>query len=95
MLDTTNKRFPGQDKRDMRQVALEVLGVALTIVRMMQEPIDVVEDIPLADLLAILRLELLERPIGDVLAPVAAVFGVGVEGETLMMHRHYATVNRE
>ena len=51
---------------------------------MVQEAIDVVEDGPLVDFLVfVVFAELLQRPIGDVLAAFAAVFGVGVEGEAL------------
>src|ERR1035438_10606421 len=50
----------------------------------MQHGIDVVEDVPLADSrVAVARLELLQRPIRDVLPPLAPVFGVGVEGKAL------------
>jgi len=42
------------------------------------------EDVALRDLGAVLRLELRQRPIGDVLAAVAAVFSVDVEREALI-----------
>jgi hypothetical protein len=41
------------------------------------------KNIPFADLGTVARLELRERPVGDVLPPVGAVFGKGVEGEAL------------
>jgi hypothetical protein len=53
------------------------------VVRAVQHGVDIVEDVALGDSFAILRLELFQRPIGDVLAPVAAVLGIGVERETL------------
>ncbi len=41
----------------------------------MEKGIDVVEDIPFGDaVVMIMRSELLQRPIGDILPPVAAVF---------------------
>jgi len=67
----------------VRQVALEVLGVALTILRMMQHGVDIMEDIPFGDCGAILRLELHEGPISDVLSAIGAIGGVGVVGEAL------------
>ena len=67
----------------MWQVAFEVFGVAFAVLWMVQHGIDVMEDIPLGHLGAIFRLELRKCPIGDVLAAVAAIFGVGVVGEAL------------
>ena len=50
----------------------------------MQQPVDVVEDIPLADLVvAVVGAEAVQRPAGDIFAAVAAVLVVGVEGEAL------------
>jgi hypothetical protein len=52
---------------------------------MMQDAVDVVENVPLADLLVVVVLaEMLQRPIGDVLPPVRAVFVVDVEREALV-----------
>jgi len=51
---------------------------------MVQDGVDVVEDVPLGDGgVAVVGAELFERPVGDVLAAVGAVFGVGVEGKPL------------
>jgi hypothetical protein len=46
-----------------------------------QQPVDVVEDVALRDALPVGRPELPQRPVGDVLPPVAAVLVVDVEGE--------------
>jgi len=65
--------FPPQVGR----VALAVLGVV-------QDGVNVVEDVPLGDGgVVVAGAELFERPVSDVLAAMGAVFGVGVEGETL------------
>jgi hypothetical protein len=49
-----------------------------------QDGVDVVEDVPLGDGgVVVAGAKLFERPVGDVLAAVGAVFGAGVEGETL------------
>jgi hypothetical protein len=49
-----------------------------------QDRVDVVEDVPFGDGgVVVAGAELFERPVGDVLAAVRAVFGVGVERETL------------
>jgi len=67
-----------------RQLAPQVGRVALTILRVVQDGLDVVENVPLADGgIVVAGAELFERPVGDVLASAAAVFGVGVEGEAL------------
>ncbi len=79
----------------MRQVALEVFGVALAVLRVVQQGIDVVEDVPLRDFGAVLRLELCQRPIGDVLSPIAAIFGVGVVGEALCLDRLIPNLDME
>ena len=51
---------------------------------MMQDSVDVVEDVPLGNVpVMVVRAEFVERPVGDVLAAVGAIFVVGVEGETL------------
>ena len=51
---------------------------------MVQECVVIVEDVPLGDgIIAVMLSEFRQRPIGDVLTSVCAVFVVGVEGETL------------
>ena len=67
----------------MGSVSVEVGGVARPVLRAVQQAVDVVEDVPLAEFPAIPRPVLAQRPVGDVLAPVAAVYVVGVEGEAL------------
>ena len=45
-----------------RQLAFEVVGEFFPIARMMQHAVDIVEDVPLADLLVlVVRAELVER----------------------------------
>ena len=67
-----------------RQFTLQVIGITLAIARMVQKAIDVIEDVPLRDLLVAVTLtEVIEGPIGDVLASVCAVLVVEVEGEAL------------
>src|ERR1700680_1371066 len=71
-------------KRNARQFAAEVGGVALAIFGMMQDGVRVMEDIPLGDgRVCVADAKLFERPVGNVLAAVGAVFVVGVEGEAL------------
>jgi len=48
-----------------------------------QHRVDIVEDVVLRDLGSVLRLELRQRPVGDILATVAAVLSVDVEREAL------------
>jgi len=67
----------------MWQIALEVLDIALAILGMVQHGVDIVEDIPFAHTLPIPLLELLQCPVGDIFAPVAAILGVGVVGKAL------------
>ena len=56
----------------------------VAVAGMVQHAVDVVEDVPLADgVVAVVVAELLQGPVGDVLAAVAAVFVVDVEGEAL------------
>ena len=75
-------------QRDPRQFAFQVLGEPLAVARMVQDAVDVIEDVPLGDfLVAVVLAEVLQGPIGDVLAAVAAVFVVDVEGETLTGRR--------
>jgi hypothetical protein len=51
---------------------------------MVQDGIDIMEDVPLGDgRVAVMGPELFKRPVGDVLAAIAAVFCVGVEREAL------------
>lgn len=51
---------------------------------MVEEGVDVVEDVRFSDWrLGIALLELGQRPVDDVFAAIAAVFGVGVEREAL------------
>jgi len=70
-------------ERNAREFAAEVGGVALTVVGVVQDGVDVVEDVPLGDgWVGIVGAELFERPVGDVLAAVGAVFGVGVDPST-------------
>ena len=72
-------------QRNTGQFAFQVLGEPLAVARMMQNSVDVIEDIPLRDLLVpIVFAEVLQGPIRDVLAAVRAVLVVDVEGETLM-----------
>ena len=67
----------------MRQITLEILRIPLTILRVMEYSIDVVEDVPFRDFGTPLCLKLCKRPIGDVLTSVGAILVVGVEGEAL------------
>src|SRR5205823_7197649 len=51
---------------------------------MVQNGVDVMEDVPLRDgAVAVASAKLFQRPVGDVLTAVGAVFGVGVEREAL------------
>ncbi len=69
----------------MRQVALEVHLILLTIAGMMQEGVGIVENAPFADgVIAVVCAEFCKCPIGDILLAVCAVLVVGVEGEGLI-----------
>jgi len=66
------------------QFAPEVGGITLAVLRVMEDRIDIVEDVPLGEGGGrVATAELFQCPIGDVLVAVAAVFSVGVEGEAL------------
>jgi hypothetical protein len=68
----------GGSKRNLWQFAAEVGGVALAVLGVVQDGVDVVEDVPLGDGgVVVVGAELFEGPVGDVLAAVGAVFGVG------------------
>jgi hypothetical protein len=72
------------NKRNARQLQPQVRRVALALLGVVQDGVDIVEDVPLADGgVVVADAELFLRPVGDVLPPVAAVFGVGVEGKAL------------
>ena len=72
------KIFKSCDQWQTRQFAFEILRVFIAVRRMMQQRINVMENIALAGgRKGVLRAELFQRPIGDVLRAVAAVFGVG------------------
>ena len=74
----------GGGEGDAGEFAAEVGGVALAVLGVVQDGVDVVEDVPLGDGgVVVVGAELFEGPVGDVLAAVGAVFGVGVEGEAL------------
>ena len=74
----------GPCERDAGEFAAEIGGIALAVVGVVQDGVDVVEDVPLGDgRVGVVGAELFERPVGDVLAAVGAVFGVGVKRETL------------
>ena len=64
---------------DAGQLTFEVGLVALAVDGVMQQAVNVVEDIPLADgVVAVVGAEAVQRPGGDVFAAVAAVLVVGV-----------------
>ena len=54
-------------KRNARQFAAEVGGVALAVLGMVQDGVDVMEDVPLGNgAVAVADAELFQRPVGDV-----------------------------
>ena len=64
----------------MREVALEVHLVFLSVVGMVEERVGVVEDVPLGDgVVVVVFAEGVKCPIGDVLFAVGAFLVVGVE----------------
>ena len=68
----------------MRQIALEVRLILIAIVRMMQDAVVIVEDVPLGDgVVFVVRAELRQCPIGDVFAAICAIFVVDVKREAL------------
>jgi hypothetical protein len=69
------RRFAPQNdsahERNARQFALQVLGVFRAVFGMVQNPVDVIEDVPLGDFLVLVMLaEMFQRPVGDVLAAI-------------------------
>jgi hypothetical protein len=71
-------------KGDAREFAAEVGRVALAVFGVVQDGVDVMEDVPFGNRgIVVVGAELFEGPVGDVLAAVGAVFGVGVKGEAL------------
>ena len=67
-----------------RQVALEAIRVFLAVPGMVQQPVHVVEDVPLGDgIVPVLLAEGLQRPVRNVFPPIRAVFVVNIEGEAL------------
>jgi hypothetical protein len=74
----------GGGEGDAREFAAKVGGIALAVFGVVQDGVDVVEDVPLGDGgIVVAGAELFECSVGDVLATVGAVFGIGVEGEDL------------
>jgi len=74
LLPRVGERPEVRRERDARQLPLEVVRELLAIAGMMEQAVDVVKDRPLVDLLVlVVRAELLERPIRDVLAAVGAI----------------------
>ena len=68
----------------MRQIAFEVLLVFLTISRMVQERVGIVEDVPFGDsVISVMGAEFSQYPIRDVLLSVCAILVVGIEREAL------------
>jgi hypothetical protein len=66
----------GGGEGDAGEFAAEVRGVALAVLGVVQDGVDVVEDVPLGDGgVVVMGAELFEGPVGDVLAAVGAVFG--------------------
>jgi hypothetical protein len=81
-------------KGDAGELPLEVGGVFLSILRMVEESVDVVEDIPLGDtFILIMGLELLNGLVSDVFLAVGAVFVIGVEGKALSFFKDIETGN--
>ena len=80
-----SKECRAADERDAGEFALEVGGVALAVLGVVQHGIDVVEDVPLGDAgVGVVGSELVQRPVGDVLAAVGVVFVVSIiEGESV------------
>ena len=69
---------------NMRQIPFEVHLVFLTISRMVQERIGIVEDVPFGDsVISVVDAEFCQYPIRDVLLSVCAIFVVGIEGKAL------------
>ena len=74
----------GGRKGDARHLPLEIGREGLPVVGVMQQGVYVVEDVPLGDFIVIVvGAEASQRPVGDVLLPIAPVFVIGVEGEAL------------
>jgi hypothetical protein len=66
-------------KRNAREFAAKVGGVALAVLGVVQDGVDVVENVPLGDGgVVVVGAELFEGPVGDVLATVGAVFGYAI-----------------
>ena len=69
---------------EVRQIALEVDTIPFAIIGTMQQPIRIVENVPLLNRrVAVMRAELGQCPIGDVLAPISAILIVDVKRKAL------------
>ena len=61
--------FEIRGKRNPRQFPFEIISKPFPVTGMMQQAVDVVEDVPLADaVVLIMTAKLLPHPVGDVLA---------------------------
>ena len=61
----------GVHERNPRQFAAQIGGIALAVLGVVQDGVDVMEDVPLVDgRVVVVGAELFERPVGDVLAGV-------------------------
>ena len=73
-----------RDEWDSGKFAAEVGGVALAVLGVVQDGVDVVEDVPLGDGgVVVVGTELFEGPVGDVLAAVGAVLREGLRSSML------------
>ena len=67
-------------QRNARQFPLQVLLVPLPVLWRVQQPVNVMEHVPLGDVRPVLRPELPQCPIRDVVPPEFAVEGNGDTG---------------
>ena len=69
---------------NVRELAFQISGVGFAILFAVQQTVNIMENIPFANASILMMLtEVVQRPVGDILAAVLAVFSVGIEGEAL------------
>ena len=80
-----SERLKVRGKRNARQLTFQIIGELLPIAGMVQQAVDVIENVPFGyGGVAVMVVELLKPPVGDVLTPIRAVFVVDPEGKALV-----------
>ena len=79
-----SERLKVRGKRNAGKLTFQVVGELFPVAGMVKQAIDVIENVPFGyGIVTVMVAELLKPPVGDVLAPFAAVLIVDIEGEAL------------